>query len=81
MIASGPTSQTFISQRLKLNYCDWGNPEKPPLVLVRRGCALLRAQRGEGAQVLDGGVVFLGLQGRFANGVVLLVAVCGREVV
>ncbi len=37
----GPTSQTFISQRLRLNYEDWGagtkGEEKPPLVLVHGG--------------------------------------------
>lgn len=37
MNGSGPTSQTFISQRLKLNYFDWGNPDKPTLVLVHGG--------------------------------------------
>ena len=41
MTISGPTSQTFISQRLKLNYFDWAqNAEdraKPPLVLVHGG--------------------------------------------
>lgn len=37
MNGSGPTSQTFVSQRLKLNYVDWGNPEAPPLVLVHGG--------------------------------------------
>ena len=31
---AGPTSQTFISQRLRLHYLDWGNRGKPPLVLV-----------------------------------------------
>ena len=29
-----PTSHTYISQRLRLNYVDWGNPDAPPLVLV-----------------------------------------------
>ena len=33
----GPTSHYFISQRLKLHYVDWGNPEAPPLVLVHGG--------------------------------------------
>ena len=33
----GPTSQSFISQRLRLNYVDWGNPGAPPLVLVHGG--------------------------------------------
>ncbi|MGH7812385.1 MAG: alpha/beta fold hydrolase [Candidatus Binataceae bacterium] len=30
----GPTSHYFYSQRLKLHYVDWGNPQKPLLVLV-----------------------------------------------
>ena len=34
---AGPTSQTFISQRLRLNYVDWGNRDAPPLVLVHGG--------------------------------------------
>jgi pimeloyl-ACP methyl ester carboxylesterase len=33
----GPTSQSFISQRLRLNYVDWGNPGAPPLILVHGG--------------------------------------------
>jgi pimeloyl-ACP methyl ester carboxylesterase len=33
----GPTSQSFISQRLRLNYVDWGNEGAPPLVLVHGG--------------------------------------------
>ncbi|MEL7445863.1 MAG: alpha/beta hydrolase [Pseudomonadota bacterium] len=42
MTVTGPTSQTFISQRLRLNYFDWGaldsqGQEKPPLVLVHGG--------------------------------------------
>ena len=37
MTLTGPNSQTFISQRLRLNYCDWGNSDKPPLVLVHGG--------------------------------------------
>ena len=37
MTGSGPTSQTFISQRLKLNYLDWGNAGAPPLILVHGG--------------------------------------------
>jgi pimeloyl-ACP methyl ester carboxylesterase len=32
-----PTSHTFISQRLRLNYFDWGNADAPPLVLVHGG--------------------------------------------
>jgi pimeloyl-ACP methyl ester carboxylesterase len=32
-----PTSHSYISQRLRLNYVDWGNPDAPPLVLVHGG--------------------------------------------
>ncbi|MGQ2931527.1 MAG: alpha/beta fold hydrolase [Sphingopyxis sp.] len=37
MMASGPTSNSFISQRLKLHYADWGNQDAPPLLLVHGG--------------------------------------------
>ena len=37
MTPLAPISRTFISQRLRLHYVDWGNPEKPPLVLVHGG--------------------------------------------
>ena len=33
----GPTSHTFFSQRLRLHYVDWGNPDKPPLLLLHGG--------------------------------------------
>lgn len=33
----GPTSHTYFSQRIRLHYVDWGNPEAPPLVLVHGG--------------------------------------------
>lgn len=33
----GPTSHTFISQRLRLRYVDWGNRNAPLLVLVHGG--------------------------------------------
>ena len=33
----GPTSHYFYSQRLKLQYVDWGNPDKPLLVLIHGG--------------------------------------------
>lgn len=33
----GPTSHSFISQRLRLHYADWGNHDAPPLVLVHGG--------------------------------------------
>ena len=36
-MTSAPTSQTFISQRLRLNCLDWGNHDAPPLVLVHGG--------------------------------------------
>ncbi|RDC61033.1 Soluble epoxide hydrolase [Alteripontixanthobacter maritimus] len=34
---TGPTSQTFFSQRLRLHYVDWGNADKPPLLLIHGG--------------------------------------------
>jgi pimeloyl-ACP methyl ester carboxylesterase len=34
---SGPTSHSFISQRTRLHYLDWGNPEAPPLLLIHGG--------------------------------------------
>ena len=36
-MASGPTSHSYISQRLKLHYVDWGNADAPPLLLVHGG--------------------------------------------
>jgi pimeloyl-ACP methyl ester carboxylesterase len=33
----GPASHTFFSQRLRLHYVDWGQPGKPPLLLVHGG--------------------------------------------
>ncbi|MEZ5921783.1 MAG: alpha/beta hydrolase [Parvularculaceae bacterium] len=32
-----PTSHRFISQRLRLHYVDWGNPDAPPLILIHGG--------------------------------------------
>ncbi|MGE3744100.1 MAG: alpha/beta fold hydrolase [Sphingomonadaceae bacterium] len=32
-----PSSHSFISQRLRLHYVDWGNPDAPPLLLVHGG--------------------------------------------
>jgi pimeloyl-ACP methyl ester carboxylesterase len=37
MTQLGPTSNRFVSQRLRLNYVDWGNPEAPPLILQHGG--------------------------------------------
>jgi len=34
---TGPTSQSFISQRLRLHYAEWGDPSAPPLLLVHGG--------------------------------------------
>ena len=36
-VTPGPTSRNFISQRLKLHYVDWGNPDAPPLMLLHGG--------------------------------------------
>src|SRR5216110_286254 len=33
----GPTSRIYFSQRLRLHYVDWGNPDKPPLLLIHGG--------------------------------------------
>jgi pimeloyl-ACP methyl ester carboxylesterase len=33
----GPTSHSYISQRLRLHYVDWGNHGAPPLLLVHGG--------------------------------------------
>ena len=33
----GPTSRIYFSQRLRLHYVDWGNPGKPPLILLHGG--------------------------------------------
>lgn len=33
----GPTSHSFVSQRLRLRYLDWGNPDAPTLVMVHGG--------------------------------------------
>ena len=32
-----PASHTYFSQRLRLHYVDWGNPDAPPLLLVHGG--------------------------------------------
>ena len=33
----GPASSFYVSQRLKLHFVDWGNEEKPPLLLIHGG--------------------------------------------
>lgn len=37
MARVGPTSNSYISQRLKLHYVDWGNESAPPLLLLHGG--------------------------------------------
>ena len=37
MTTPGPTSNSFISQRLKLHYVDWCNPDAPMLILQHGG--------------------------------------------
>jgi pimeloyl-ACP methyl ester carboxylesterase len=34
---TGPTSRTYFSQRLRLHYVDWGNADRPPLLLIHGG--------------------------------------------
>jgi len=34
---TGPTSNSYTSQRLRLHYVDWGNPDAPPLILLHGG--------------------------------------------
>lgn len=34
---TGPTSHSYYSQRLRLHYVDWGNPQAPPLILLHGG--------------------------------------------
>lgn len=34
---TSPASHTYISQRLRLHYVDWGNPDAPPLLLLHGG--------------------------------------------
>jgi pimeloyl-ACP methyl ester carboxylesterase len=36
-LAAGPTSCVYFSQRLRLHYVDWGNPDAPPLLLLHGG--------------------------------------------
>ncbi len=36
-VESGPTSRHYFSQRMRLHYVDWGNPEAPPLILLHGG--------------------------------------------
>jgi len=33
----GPTSHSFVSQRQRMRYVDWGNPDAPPLILQHGG--------------------------------------------
>jgi len=37
MALHGPTSNSYYSQRLRLHYVDWGNPDAPPLILQHGG--------------------------------------------
>jgi len=33
----GPASHSYVSQRLRLHYVDWGNRDAPPLILIHGG--------------------------------------------
>lgn len=33
----GPESHSYFSQRLRLHYVDWGNPDAPPMILIHGG--------------------------------------------
>jgi len=35
--SSGPNSHIYFSQRLRLHYVDWGNPDGPPMLLIHGG--------------------------------------------
>ena len=37
MPRGGPTSHIYFSQRLRLHYVDWGNPDAPPMILIHGG--------------------------------------------
>lgn len=37
LVSSGPSSNFYRSQRLRLHYLDWGNPQLPPLILLHGG--------------------------------------------
>jgi pimeloyl-ACP methyl ester carboxylesterase len=37
LAGAGPTSRVYFSQRLRLHYVDWGNPDAPPLILLHGG--------------------------------------------
>jgi pimeloyl-ACP methyl ester carboxylesterase len=34
---AGPASRVYFSERLRLHYADWGNPDAPPLILLHGG--------------------------------------------
>src|SRR5215217_7293483 len=36
-VAAGPTSHIYFSQRRRLHYVGWGNPDAPPLLLLHGG--------------------------------------------
>jgi len=49
----GPTSNSFISQRLRLHYLDWGNASAPPLLLLHGGRDHARSWDWVAAQLKD----------------------------
>jgi len=37
LVSTGPSSNFYRSQRLRLHWLDWGNPDAPPLILLHGG--------------------------------------------
>jgi pimeloyl-ACP methyl ester carboxylesterase len=52
-VLSGPTSRTYVSQRLRIHYADWGNPQAPPLILLHGGRDHCRSWDRVAAQLAD----------------------------
>ncbi|MDH4385453.1 MAG: alpha/beta hydrolase [Caulobacter sp.] len=51
--AVGPTSHSFMSQRLKLHYAAWGDPANPPMLLLHGGRDHCRSWDWAAARLCD----------------------------